>query len=303
MRPSVTLARIATLATWPATRLDRKNRQIIPPVLCYHRVLPEIAGAEPAAYSVTPEQFADQMSLLKREGFESLTLEEYFVASKGLRKLSPRSVVVTFDDGFADNYLVAWPIMRRLNMKMNLFVCSGLVAGDGISAFADTENRALLSREHFPEYWKPLSWEQLREMAAAGVSVGFHSHAHRNLGKMSQREIEADAKHGQLEFKKHLDQTPQFFAFPYGHYGSYSTAAIELLTALGIRMFFSTELGRTPVNDSQLLVSRIVIHPEDDLNSFRRKLFGGYDWVGKVRRLGYVVRDSITGHPQRLSRA
>jgi len=304
MRPSITLAKIATSATWAATRQDRRKGRIVPPVLCYHRVLPEAAGArETPDYSVTPQQFAAQMSLLNDEGFTSLTLDEYFEAASGLRELPSRSVVVTFDDGFADNYSVAWPIARSFGVKINLFICTGLVAGERLPAFAEDNARAQLSRKNFPEHWRPLSWDQLREMMAGDVGVGFHSHRHRNLGRISEDEIARDASEGISIFREHLGEAPRFFAFPFGHYGSYPNAAIDVLTAQGIKMFFTTELGRTPVGRAGRLFSRIVIHPEDNLSSFRRKLFGGYDWVGRLRRFGYLLRASRRNDPRKLSRA
>ena len=304
MRPSITLAKIATSATWAATRQDRRKGHIVPPVLCYHRVLPPVAGLrEPPDYAVTPEQFAAQMSLLNDEGFTSLTLDEYFEAANGLRKLPSRSVLVTFDDGFADNYSVAWPIARRFGVKLNLFICTGLVAGQPVPGFTEDNARAQLSRKKFPEHWRPLSWDQVREMMAGGVGFGFHSHGHRNLARLSDMEIAGDASEGILIFREHLGNVPRFFAFPFGHYGSYPQAAIEILTAQGIEMFFTTELGRTPVGSGGRLFSRIVIHPEDNLSSFRRKLFGGYDWVGRLRKCGYQLRASFRNDSRTFSRA
>jgi peptidoglycan/xylan/chitin deacetylase (PgdA/CDA1 family) len=304
MRPSTTLAKIATSATWAATRQDRQKGPMVPPVLCYHRVLAETAGSRNQPdYSVTPQQFAAQMSLLNDEGFTSLTLDEYFEIATGLRESPSRSVVVTFDDGFADNYAVAWPIARGCGVKINLFICTGLVAGERVAAFAEDNVRARLSRQQFPEHWRPLSWEQLREMMEGGVGVGFHSHRHRNLGRMSEPEIASDASEGISLFSEYLGEAPRFFAFPFGHYGSYPNASVEILSAQGIKMFFTTELGRTPLGQGGGLFSRIVIHPEDDLRSFRRKLFGGYDWVGKLRRFGYWLRGSLHPVSHELSRA
>ena len=57
------------------------------------------------------------------------------------------------------------------------------------------------------------------------------------------------------------------------------------------------------MGDADRVFSRIVIHPEDDLDSFRRKLFGGYDWVGRIRRRAYQVRSTLRITANRLSRA
>jgi peptidoglycan/xylan/chitin deacetylase (PgdA/CDA1 family) len=290
MRASIIIAKAATRAAWPVTRLDRKGHLSGPVVLCYHRVLPRNSSARLPAYAVTPEQFRDQMSLLTREGFTSLTLEEFQEAARGERELAPRSILITFDDGFADNYLLAWPIARECGIKLNLFLCTGLIAGETDEAqltIADRENKS-----NHPHLWQALTWTQVREMSAAEVCTGFHSHTHRNVARLRREELAADAAKGILLFTRELGARPTCFAFPYGHYGSYSDAAISVLREQGLELFFTTEMGRARANSANP-IPRIVIHPEDDLQSFRRKLYGGYDWVGSVRRFGYSFAASL----------
>ena len=290
MRPSIIIAKAATRAAWPVTRLDRKGDLSGPVVLCYHRVLPRNSSSRLPAYAVTPEQFRDQMTLLTREGFTSLTLEEFREAASGERELAPRSILITFDDGFADNYLLAWPIARECGIKLNLFLCTGLVTGETDEAqltAVDHENKS-----NHPHLWQPLTWTQVYEMNAAEVGAGFHSHTHRNVARLSREELAADAAKGISLFTRELGVRPTCFAFPYGHYGSYSDAAISILREQGFEMFFTTEMGRACVNTANP-IPRIVIHPEDDQQSFRRKLYGGYDWVESVRRFGYSFAASL----------
>jgi peptidoglycan/xylan/chitin deacetylase (PgdA/CDA1 family) len=285
---------MATRALWQLTRQDRTAGGWIPPVLCYHRVLPMPGQTRrQAEYSVTPEQFSSQMSMLASEGFTSLTLEEFSAAVTGASAIPERSVLVTFDDGFADNYKVAWPIAKQFGVKLNLFVCTGLVEGMPLKVFEPKSYPARVSKVELADLWQPLSWDQLREMAAGGVGLGFHSHAHQNMGEMSAAEVSADTTTGFAIFARHLDAHPRFFAFPYGQFGSYTPEATAVLSHHGVELFFTTELGRTPLSQADRLFSRIVIHPEDDPDSFRRKLYGGYDWVGSVRRLGYALRPAF----------
>ena len=243
------------------------------------------------------------MTLLNEEGFTTLSLEDYYEATQGRRELPDRTALVTFDDGFADNYLEAWPIARRIGVNLNLFICTALVSGNTPQAFQNYSVVDQHSREEFPRHWQPLTCNQLREMATAGVGIGFHSHNHLNLGTLTSAEITLDTSTGVTIFQQCLQRAPQFFAFPYGHFGSYSQEAVEVLSDNGFEMFFSTELGRTQLGNADQVISRIVIHPEDNINSFRRKLFGGYDWVGRVRRRVYAIRSSFRKPPNRLSRA
>jgi len=303
MRPSIFFGKVATSAAWPVTRRDRGTTPLVPPVLCYHRVLPRSGNDKhQPPYSVTPAQFRAQMSFLASEGFSSLTLHEFSEAMRGVRKLPPRSALITFDDGYNDNCNLAWPIASEFGMKLNLFVCTGLVEGKSIEVLDRRSISERRSEKEYPALWRPLQWSQLREMSAAGVDVEFHSHSHENLGRLRSEAITADAATGISLFKKHLGFQPRYFAFPFGHHGSYSRVATALLAEQGIETFFTTELGRTVPGDKQTTFSRIVIHQEDDLDSFRRKIYGGYDWVGAIRKLNYSVRSWLaTNRPTRWS--
>jgi len=258
-------------------------------VLCYHRVLPRSPTSQLPRYAVTLQQFREQMSLLAAEGFRSLTLDEFRAAAFGVRELPPRSILVTFDDGFADIYLNAWPIARESGITLNIFLCTGLITGDKVEGLDRSEPAG---RRESAELCRPLTWEEIHEMSHSGVGLGFHSHTHRNHGRLSLAEIAADARKGIEVLQSRVGIKPAAFAFPYGHHGSYTSEAISVLRHNGLETFFSTEMDRTPW-PSTGPISRLVIHPDDDLSSFRRKLYGGYDWVGKVRRFGYSLSASF----------
>ena len=292
MRAATTIARAATRLTWPFVRLDRNRGRLAPAVLCYHRVLPRRSGSQSARYSVTAEQFRQQMSLLAGEGFTSLTLDEFRRAAAGADEVPSRSVLVTFDDGFADIYLNAWPIAREFGIALNLFLCSGLLGGESVESLQPRTPAEKASQCEFPNLWRPLTWDQVREMSRGGVGLGFHSHTHRNYGRLSTEELVSDASRGLSVMERDLGTRPCSFAFPYGHHGSYSAEAIAELKQLGLEIFFTTEMNRTALPGDNP-ISRLVIHPEDDIQSFRRKLYGGYEWVGTLRRFSYSFAASL----------
>jgi peptidoglycan/xylan/chitin deacetylase (PgdA/CDA1 family) len=239
------------------------------------------------------------MSLLAAEGLQSLTLDEFRAAASGGGEFPPRPALVTFDDGFADIYLNAWPIARESGIKLNLFLCTGLITGEPVEGLDQPES----ADAEFADLWQPLAWEAIREMYQSGVGLGFHSHTHRNHGRLSAPQIAADARKGIAVLQDQIGIKPAAFAFPYGHHGSYSSEAISTLKQHGLEIFFTTEMDRTLL-PSTGPISRIVIHPEDDIQSFRRKLYGGYDWVGKLRRFGYsLIGDSFNGSLRSETRA
>jgi peptidoglycan/xylan/chitin deacetylase (PgdA/CDA1 family) len=291
MRAATTIAKAATRVTWPITRLDRSADCSGPVVLCYHRVLPRSANSQLPRYTVTPRQFREQMSFLAAEGFRSLTLDDFRAAAVGVRELPPRSILVTFDDGFADIYLNAWPIARESGITLNLFLCTGLITGEQVEGLDRAESNSPANQRE-SDLCRPLTWAEIHELSRTGVGLGFHSHTHRNHGRLSLAEIAADARKGMALLRDQAGLKPAAFAFPYGHHGAYSSQAISVLRQHGLEIFFSTEMDRTPLPCTGP-ISRLVIHPDDDIQSFRRKLYGGYDWVGKLRRFGYSLSASF----------
>ena len=97
-------------------------------VLLYHRVVEPSAIGELDADMIdaTPEAFDEQMSYLRRT-FHPVAVEEVLEASGGGRPLPPDSVLVTFDDGYRDNFENALPVLRRHGIKALFFVATGYI--------------------------------------------------------------------------------------------------------------------------------------------------------------------------------
>jgi peptidoglycan/xylan/chitin deacetylase (PgdA/CDA1 family) len=271
------------------------------PVLCYHRVLPDFLETDEPIYTILPEQFEAQMGFLAAEGFVSLSLPEYGEIVRGLRPAPQRSVLITFDDGYADNYRIAWPIAQKYRVKLNLFICPGFV-GEPYPIIMTADGYLILQKDQtdvssppilghlqkFPELWRSLGWEELREMRDSGVYVGFHSHSHRFLAQRSSKEIAADLAAGLKMFARRLGYLPEFFALPYGWYDAYTPETIATLNQFGLQYIFGTHFGRAKLPNNQTVMPRLLIYQSDNLATFRRKLSGAYDWLEPVRRLKYL---------------
>jgi peptidoglycan/xylan/chitin deacetylase (PgdA/CDA1 family) len=264
------------------------------PVLCYHRVLPGLKEGEKPLYTLTPEEFAGQMDFLARRGFRSLSLEEYAFFARGGPAPPERAVLVTFDDGYADGYHQAWAIAMRHAIKINLFVCTGLIEKDLPQTHGELTPEARANREQYPELWRPLTWLEINRMAENGVGIGFHSHGHRNFGQMTAAEVTEDLATGLRLFDRRLGLHPRAFAFPGGGSGTYNAEIVSLLRNHGLELLFTTRLGRTHLGSDEVLFSRLVIYQDDDLEVFGRKLLGAYDWLGRVRNVDQYLRELLT---------
>ena len=259
-------------------------------------MLPEYHEDNNPIYSILPEEFESQMAFLREAGIRSLSLQEYGEVARGLRPAEGSSIVVTFDDGYADNYRIAWPIAKKYNIKINLFVCTqyaGLerpivMKKDGyltLSRCARSMEVGARVHSHiskFPHLWRPLTWQELHTMKDAGVEIGFHSHSHRQLALLNPEEITSDLYQGMTIFEKHLGSRPQFFAIPYGGYESYNPQVIAVLKRFGLDFIFAAHLGRANLPSAQTIFPRLSIYQEDNLAIFQRKILGEYDWMGDL---------------------
>jgi peptidoglycan/xylan/chitin deacetylase (PgdA/CDA1 family) len=265
------------------------------PILCYHRVLPEFREDDYRVFSVSPEQFEAQAAFLAESGFISLSLPEYAEIAGGVRSIPRRAVLITFDDGYADNYALAWQIAQKYNLKINFFICTGIIghenpvimAKDGYAVlnnggFAVANPSVQLHLRRFPELWRPLNWRELQEMHNFGVGIGLHSHTHRNFARLTPSEKIYEIETGLALFKKKLGFSPQFYALPYGGYDSLTPEIIKLLRKYDQLLIFGTHIGRTRLPTTQVTFPRISIFQHDNLVTFRHKIMGSYDWLGTL---------------------
>jgi len=128
------------------------RRHYVLPILMYHSVCP---GADPKnRLVVSPQTFERQMRFLKEGRYHVLGLEEAVRLIRDKKKLPARSVVITFDDGYGDNYTWAFPVLKKYGFPATIFIIAGEVGR--------------------PEGDR-LSWERILEMQQSGL-IAFGSH-------------------------------------------------------------------------------------------------------------------------------
>ncbi|PFA67264.1 hypothetical protein CN378_10470 [Bacillus sp. AFS015802] len=208
------------------------------PVLTYHRITEEgdlskrhYIDDEINPMIVTTENFRKQMKYLKENDYVTLTLDELYAFLSRDLKIPEKSVVLTFDDGYKDNYVEAYPILKEYGFQAASFLITGAIS-----------NRI---QTYTPEY---VQYFSTKELTKACDVFQFESHTY-NLHKRdhekndvlkpyllskSQKEIKKDLKTSLF----HLEGENLAFAYPYGEY---SPGSIDILKELGFKMAFTTE--------------------------------------------------------------
>lgn len=184
------------------------------PILMYHSIS-EHAAPKYRPFAVPPSLFARHMAYLHLHAYTPITVTQFVhaVTQRGT-VLPDQPVVLTFDDGFADFFTGALPILRQYNFTATLYVATG---------FIGSTSRWL---QHEGEAARPmLTWDQLTEISASGIECGGHSHWHHQLDTLPLAAARDETVHCKRLIEDHLGQKVSTFAYPYG----YHSAAIKRL--------------------------------------------------------------------------
>lgn len=172
------------------------GRQIKVPILMYHYIggNPNPADVARDSLSVPPEKFDEQMGYLKSNGFNVITLDTLYAALSGQISLPDKSVVITFDDGYIDLFLNAYPILLKHQLRAVAFIPTGLI---GTSYYA--------------------SWDQLAQMQSSGLfSFQSHSVTHANLASLSEEQLMYELTESKRVLEARFGIPVNSIAYPYG---------------------------------------------------------------------------------------
>lgn len=190
------------------------------PVLFYHHVEP-LAIAQQSGHAqltVDSDYFDKQMAYLNASGYRSLSADELVDALINHRGLPAKSIVVTFDDGYDDNYNYAFQILKKYNIAGNFMIPTGLVENKGY-----------------------MTWGQLKEMAGNPLMhIYNHTWSHASLGGASKDKIEYEITTANKQLEDNLGKRVTIFTYPYG---SYNQLVIDVLKERGFTAAFSTING------------------------------------------------------------
>jgi len=233
-----------------------RPRQPGVPVLMYHQITAELAGTPLPKLRVTPARFAAQLDALARRGYRTLTLAQA-VAAQSAGDDAP-AVVLTFDDGFLDFYTQAWPLMRARGMVATVFLVTGLIGQDN-----RWDREKGLPREPL------LDAAQIRELAAAGIEFGGHTHSHVDLTRLDDAALAAELGQCQAALAELLGAPAPSFSYPFG---LHDLRVARAVAAAGFAQACTTRPGHLTPQTNPLAIPRIMIKRSDDPLDFSLKL-------------------------------
>jgi peptidoglycan/xylan/chitin deacetylase (PgdA/CDA1 family) len=160
-------------------------------VVIYHR----FGDERYPATNIRLDQLDEHIREYTSGKYTVMPLEEIMAAIEKGTPLPDHAVAITIDDAFRSVYTEGWPRLRKAGLPFTLFVATEPV-GSGL-----------------PDY---MTWDQVREMRDAGVTIGAHSHTHLHMVDATLRTDHADIEASNRIFKRELGKIPSLFAYPYG---------------------------------------------------------------------------------------
>ncbi len=214
-------------------------------VLMYHYVVPEKYNVEPNNARINLEAFEQGMKFLHDEGYHTATLKELEQYVKGEIQLPEKTVVLTFDDGYQNNVVYAYPVLKKYGFKANIFIV-GTKLSDQKQKFIPTA-KTTISRQ---------------EMKATSDVFAYHSHTYNlHYKRLVQCAEYYAAGKDSKRFTHDIDlmksktgiNTP-YFAYPYGEY---DPQMVYDLKRNGYRMAFTVRPGFVHPGDDPMYLPRM----------------------------------------------
>ncbi|MBW9157400.1 polysaccharide deacetylase family protein [Clostridium tagluense] len=196
---------------------------------------------------VPAQQFKEQMKYIKDKGYATITLQQLSKFILENKPIPQKSVVITFDDGYVDNYQYAFPILKSLNLKATVFV---------IPKTIDKRKGYMTSN-------------QLKELQANGIDIQSHTLDHEELTTLSYERQLNTLKESKKILENILGKKVNYIAYPYA---KYNDNTIKAAKDAGYVMGFILGGRVARKNDGIYTLHRICVIPSDSMEVLKSRL-------------------------------
>ncbi len=182
------------------------------PVLTYHSI--DDSGS---VVSVSPHKFKEQMDYLKKKGYRTISPDEIVESIEKKRGLTDKTILITFDDGYKNNYTDAFPILRENGFTAIVFLTT-----------EHCERNNDWDGQHPSIPVLPmLSWDEIREMDQYGIEFGAHTQTHCRLAEVNIDRARSELTGSKKEIEEKLGKPVSFFAYPFGSFNEEVREAVS----------------------------------------------------------------------------
>lgn len=222
------------------------------PILMYHYLSapPPDADVVRRDLSIAPDQFEAHLAYLRQAGYETISLGELADAAEGKITLPPKPIILTFDDGYRDNYENAFPILKKYGYKATFFIFTQPIDANNV------------------DY---LSWDMVKEMHRAGMEFGSHSYRHYDLSGKNVGFLVYEILGSKEAIEQRIGEPVRFFSYPAGRYDDLTIQVLESAHFWGA---VTTQWGIRQAYNDRFELERLRIRGSDTAKNLAAKLTG-----------------------------
>lgn len=216
------------------------EKEFLVPILCYHGVLDNPWGI--SSLFVRVNEFETQMKYLSENGYTPL-----FVSEISTAKNYEKPIIITFDDGYLDVYTNAFPILKKYNMKANIYMISAWINGEVY-----------------------MTTDMTKEMNASPfIEVGSHTVDHKSLAYLTNEQIEQELKQSKEDLESMLNTKIKVLAYPKG---SYDNRVINIAKKYYDYALSTNNGMENPEYLNKYTLNRIYVYRGTNLTEFKKLL-------------------------------
>lgn len=207
------------------------------PILMYHSI--DYTADKKNKITVSPEAFTRQMKFLRDNGYNVIPLNEAVYYIKDKKRPPSKTLAITLDDGYENNYKNAFPAARKYNIPITIFVVTDIVGRKGY-----------------------LTWEEIKEMSDSGVvDIESHTRSHPWLTGLDGGALKEELEDSKKILEEKLGKKIDYVCYPMG---GYNERVKKAAGAAGYKAAFATK-PRRPASDYDLFeIKRVRISPTAD---------------------------------------
>lgn len=257
---------------YPLNSIFKKNYFVI---LEYHSISNFPTNNEVNIDHVPISKFEKQMRFLNKSNYKVINFEQLI----NLKKPKGKYVLITLDDGYMDNYINAYPIIKKYNIKAMI--------SPAISQIGDKKlfNWLKLNDTKISDYILPIDWTRLRAMSKdSRIEIGSHSLNHKSIGNLDEKEQIREIAEPKKILEKKLKRNINVFVYPFGSpaKNDYNSKTEQLVKKYGYKISLTSKFGSNKFNRNYYGLKRIPIRSFDSMLTFKTKLSGAHDFIYHV---------------------
>ncbi len=220
------------------------------------------------------------MEFLFKSGYQTLTLYDISDWIEGNKKLPKKAVCITLDDGHRDNYINAFPILKKYGFNATVFIAPDQMGKElWYSRKRRKWERAYDDNDDL--YFEFLYWNQIREMAKYGISFQAHTCSHPYLSELSESVVIEELKNSKYILENELNTSFDFLSYPYG---DYNDTIIKIAKECGYKAAVTVNWGHVRKNADKYTLKRLYVLNNGSVVDFQMNLHhldGIYDKLSK----------------------